>query len=193
VLGEGAVGGVFSGTDTALSLTPTGTNGPSTTPSLKGDVLVDASGVMWFCIADGTPGTPAGTWIKLSHGGVRPLSSPQRAYASSDALRQGENRTIQIVGVAAGVPAAAVGILGNLTVFNMLGGGFVTLYPAGTPQPPTSSINWNGPAPVPGAAIANSFTVGLGAGGAVTLFADATVGSGNPATQVILDVTAYVL
>ena len=67
VLGEGAVGGVFAGTDTALSLTPTGTSGPSTTQSLKGDVLVDKDGVMWFCIADGTPGT----WIRLSRGSTQ--------------------------------------------------------------------------------------------------------------------------
>jgi hypothetical protein len=86
-----------------------------------------------------------------------------------------------------------VGIVGNLTIFDMLGGGYVTLYPAGTPRPATSNVNWNGPAPVPGAALANAFTVGLGAGGGVSLFADATVAPGTAATKVLLDVTAYVL
>jgi hypothetical protein len=187
VLGEGAVGGVFAGTDTAISLTPTGKSGPPTTESLKGDVTVDADGVLWFCIADGTPGT----WIKLSHGGVRPLASPQRAFGTL--LLQGEDRTTQIAGVVPGVPPQAVGIVGNRTIFDMLGGGYVTLSPAGTPRPATSNVNWNGPAPVPGAALANAFTVGLGAGGGVSLFADATVAPGTAATKVLLDVTAYVL
>jgi len=188
VLGEGAVGGVFAGTDTAISLTPTGTSGPPTaTQSLKGDVMVDTDGVMWFCIADGTPGA----WIKLSHGGVRPLAVPQRAFGAR--LLQGADQTARIGGAVQGVPSNAVGIVGNLTVFDMLGGGFVTLFPAGAPRPSTSSINWNGPAAVPGAAIANAFTVGLGANGGVSLFADATVAPGSPATNVLLDVTAYIL
>jgi hypothetical protein len=190
LLGEGAVGAVFAGTDTAISLSPTGTSGPPTTPSLKGDVLVDADGVMWFCVVDGTPGT----WIKLSHGGVRPLASPQRPYSTTDPgaagpLNQGERRTIPITSVVPEIPVQAVGILGNLTIHDTLGAGYVTIYPAGTAPPLTSNINWN----APGQSIANAVTVGLGAGGAVTLFADAVVPPGTPATHLILDVAAYVL
>jgi hypothetical protein len=186
VLGEGAVGGVFSGTDTALSLTPTGTKGPSTTQSLKGDVLVDKDGQMWFCIADGTPGT----WIKLSHGGTRPLPAPVRVYASTDAINQGEHRVVPITSTNLGIPPEAVAIVGNLTVHPVRGGGFVTVYPTGATPPPTSNINWN---ETSDGAIANALTVGLGTGGSVTIFADAAVPPGAPATQVILDIAAYVL
>ena len=142
-----------------------------------------------MCVAAGTPGT----WIRASHTGVNPLATPRRAYASSLRVNQGEARIVQITGLTPGVPDNAVGILGNLTVFDMIGGGYVTLYPAGSARPDTSSINWNETAPVPGFAIANSFSVGLGTGGAVTVFADATVPAGAPATQVLIDVTAYIL
>jgi hypothetical protein len=188
VLGTGAVGGVFSGTDTALSLTPTGTSGPSTTESLKGDVLVDADGVLWLCIDNGTPGT----WIAVSHGGVRMLPSPWRVWSSTDVgdgskLSGGEIRDIQIVGAVPGVPAPARAIVGNLTIHRTDGGGYLTAFPAGTPRPFTSSINWDSP----GKTVANAITVGLGASGAISLFAD--VSPGGPATHAIVDVAGYVL
>lgn len=161
-----------------------------TTQSLKGDVLVDKDGVMWFCIADGTPGT----WIRLSHGGMRPLPAPVRAYSSTDPgaggiLHQGERRTVPILSVVSQIPADAVAVLGNLTIHSTQGGGYLTIYPAGAPAPPTSNVNWS----LPGQSIANAVTVGLGTDGSVTLFTDATVPPGSPATHVILDIAAYVL
>ena len=141
---------------------------------------------MWFCIADGTPGT----WIKLSHGGTRPLPAPVRVYASVDPVNQGEHRDVAITTTNLGIPAEAVAIVGNLTVHHVRGGGFVTVYPTGAPTPPTSNVNWNATSD---GAIANALTVGLGTGGGVTIFADATVAPGAPAAQVILDVAAYVL
>jgi hypothetical protein len=187
VLGLGTVGGVFSGSVAAVNLDPADTLGAPAGQAFKGDLAVDSAGVLWMCVAAGTPGT----WIKVSHGGVRPLASPQRAFGA--VLKQGEEKAMPIAGVVPGVPDRAVGILGNLTVFDFLGGGYVSLFPSGSARPSTSSINWNGPAPVPGAAIANAFSVGLGADGGVALFADATVAAGSTATNVLLDVTAYIL
>ena len=88
-----------------------------------------------------------------------------------------------------GVPAEAVAVVGNLTIHSTHGGGYVSVYPGGAPAPATSNINWGSS----GETIANAVTVGLGPNYSVTLFADATVSRGSPATHVILDVAAYVL
>ena len=58
VLGLGAVGGVFSGSVVAINLDPQNT--PRRAPTgeaFKGDLAVDLNGVLWLCVADGTPGT----------------------------------------------------------------------------------------------------------------------------------------
>src|SRR5206468_3970879 len=79
VMGTGTVGGYFSGTLAAISLEPQLTTGPPTSGDYyRGDMLVDASGVLYLCVADGNPGT----W--LSGGGTRFLSRPTRAYDSRD-------------------------------------------------------------------------------------------------------------
>jgi hypothetical protein len=191
VLGDGAVGGVFQGTDASVSLTPRGSDGPPSGSNLKGDVAVDASGVLWMCIADGSPGT----WIRVSHGGVRPLPSPVRVLSSSEPgaggkLGAGETRRVQIIDPVQRptIPAEALAIVGNLTVFDTQGGGYVIAYPSGTPRPFTSNVNWN----TPNVAVANAMTVGLN-GGAIDLYADASVPPGSSATHVIIDVAAYIL
>jgi hypothetical protein len=191
VSGIGNVGGAFTGDWNALSLTPqTWSGAPTSGDHLKGDLQVDSDGVLWLCVANGTPGT----WIRVSHGGVRMLPTPQRAYSSTDVgsgapLNQGETRTIQIASAVAGVPSNALAIVANLTVHSTISGGYLTAYPAGTPQPATSSINWSGT----GLSIANGATIGLGPNGAIAIFADAGVPAGSPATHVIVDVAGYVL
>ena len=192
VMGVGDIGGVFSGDSNAINLNPqsfAGESIPSGDDHLKGDLLVDVNGVLWLCVADGTPGT----WIRVSHGGMRLLPSPQRAYDSRGVagngarVNQGETVTIQIAGVVPGVPLNALGVIANLTVDRTLGGGFLTAYPAGTAVPATSNVNWN----TNGQTIANGATIGLGGGG-ISLFADASVPAGNPATHVIVDVAGYI-
>jgi hypothetical protein len=191
VMGVGDIGGVFSGDSNAINLNPqkfAGESIPSGDDHLKGDLLVDTNGILWLCVADGTPGT----WIEVSHGGMRLLPSPQRAYDSRVAgngarVNQGEIVTIQIAGVVPGVPPNALGVIANLIVDRTLGGGFLTAYPAGTPVPATSNVNWN----TNDQTIANGATIGLGGGG-ISLFADASILAGTPATHVIVDVAGYV-
>jgi hypothetical protein len=190
MLGLGFVGGVFSGSQVAIHLVPQAQAGAPTAEAFKGDMAIDSNGVLWLCVASGTPGT----WIRVSHGGTRLLADPQRAYSSTDVgpgtrMNQGETRSIPIGGVVPGVPGNALGVIVNLTVHMTLGGGFVTAWPAGASRPGTSTVNWN----TPGQAVANGATLGLGAGGAISLFADAAVPAGSPATHVIVDVTGYVL
>jgi hypothetical protein len=186
VTGTGDIGGFFSGNMAALSLQPqVGSGAPASGDHSKGDLLVDASGVMYLCVADGNPGT----WIKVSHGGYRPLPAPIRAYDSrSDAagkLQPGAGdvehpRPIQITGVVAGVPAEAVAVAGNLAVTQAEAGGFATVWPSGA-WPGTANINYN-----PGVDLSNAFTVGLGASGQITIAALTRV-------HVVVDIAGYIL
>jgi hypothetical protein len=183
VYGDGAVGGVFTGTDAAISLTPAGTPGSPSGHAVKGDLMVDSAGVLHLCVASGTPGT----WIPVSHGGIRPLSAPQRAYDSRNApggaFAGGETRVIPITAANVGVPANARAIVGNLTITNPSDFGFLSAYPAGTSRPTASSLNWN----AAGQTVANAATVALGAGGQIEIYVE------RAATHVIVDVSAYVL
>ena len=195
VMGVGDIGGVFAGDANAIMLRPqsfAGESIPSSDDHLQGDMLVDVNGVLWLCVAGGTTDNPPGTWIEVSHGGMRLLPSPQRAYDSRVArngarVNQGQTVTIPIAGVVPGVPLNALGVVVNLTVDKTLGGGFLTAYPAGTAVPATSNVNWN----TNGQTIANGATIGLGGGG-ISLFADASVPAGTPATHVIVDVAGYI-
>jgi len=191
VLGDGAVGGQFSGTDAAINLEPRTQAGAPGGTNFKGDLVVDLNGVLWLCIASGTPGT----WIRVSHGGIRLLESPQRAYDSRGALgrkhRQQETLTVQISGAGGvpGVPANALGIVGNLTATETEAFGYVIAYPDGTTRPGTSNINWW----QTGLTIANSLTVRLGSNGKIALFTEATVAANAPNTHVLVDVVGYIL
>jgi hypothetical protein len=89
-------------------------------------------------------------------------------------------RAIPIVGVVAGVPANAVGVVGNVTVTEAVAGGFGTIWPSGG-WPGTSNINF-----VPGVNLANAFTVGLGPSGTVRVAAAAV-------THVVIDIAGYIL
>lgn len=182
VYGEGAVGGVFSGTDAAVSLTPAAAAGPPSGVAVKGDLMVDSTGVLHLCVADGTPGT----WIAVSHGGVRFLASPQRVYDSRDGggapFAGNSTRTIPITSKPIGVPANARGIVSNLTVTSTTDVGFLSAYPAGEARPLSSSLNWSA-----GQTVANSASVRLGSGGQISLYVE------RSEAHVIVDVAGYVL
>jgi len=193
VTGTGTIGGYFSGTLNAISLEPqTAVGPPTSTDCARGDMLVDATGVLYLCVADGNPNAAPpspGTWIRVSHGGVRLLSSPARAYDSrsdpAGPLRSGSGdvsgspRTIDVLGAVPNIiPAGALGIVGNLAVTQAAAGGFATIWPGGS-WPGTANINFTS------VDLSNSFSVGLSGG---------TVAIGSSAqTHVILDVTGYVL
>jgi hypothetical protein len=182
--GDGLVGGVFFGDDASISLVPRSAPGPPTGQNFQGDLAIDSDGVLWLCIADGAPAT----WIRVSHGGVRMLGSPQRAYDSrltGGRFGAGETRDVAIAGVVPGVPAGALGFVGNIAVTQTSSFGWVTAFPAGTPYPGTATINWS----FLDQTLNNATTVGLGTGadaGEVSLFASSE-------THVILDVSGYVL
>jgi hypothetical protein len=184
VTGTGDIGGFFSGNLAAISLQPQVASGtPPSGDYSQGDLLVDATGVLYLCVVNGNPGT----WIKVSHGGYRPLPAPSRAYdsrvTSDGKLQTGTGdipnpRAIPITGVVPGVPENAVAVAGNLAVTEC-SGGFATIWPSG-PWPGTANINFGT------ADLSNAFTVGLGSTGQINIAASA-------ATHVIIDIAGYIL
>jgi hypothetical protein len=81
------------------------------------------------------------------------------------------------------IPQDAIGIVGNLTAVGYSQQGYLTLFPQGTTNPGTSSVNF-----LSGQyAVANAFTVGLGAGGGISIY----VGSTGP-SHFIVDITGYI-
>ena len=94
-------------------------------------------------------------------------------------IRDAGVTTSLVVANRGGVPANATAVTLNVTSTGSLGGGFVTVYPCGTPRPNTSNVNF-----APGSTVANAVTTKVGAGGAVCIFNDA-------ATHLIVDVHGY--
>ena len=94
-------------------------------------------------------------------------------------LRSGRTLTFQVTG-RGGLPKGGVtAAVLNLTVTGASGGGYLTAYPAGSPRPTASNINytkgWTG---------ANLVTVPVGTGGQVSIYASGT-------TEVIADVMGF--
>ena len=79
-----------------------------------------------------------------------------------------------------GVPADATAVVLNVTAVRSTSSGYLTVFPAGTARPFASSVNFTA-----GAVVANSVTVGLGAGGAVAIFNSAGI------TNVAVDVLGW--
>ena len=58
VVGDGALGGVFSGTRAPVRLVPSKSKGSPTSGHHQiGELYADAVGELFYCVADGTPGT----------------------------------------------------------------------------------------------------------------------------------------
>jgi Tol biopolymer transport system component len=80
-----------------------------------------------------------------------------------------------------GVPATGVGSVAlNVTVAGSTGNGFVTVFPAGQPQPTASNLNFT-----PGQIVPNMVIVPLGAGGKITLF------NSDGRTELLVDVLGW--
>jgi RHS repeat-associated protein len=97
-------------------------------------------------------------------------------------LLAGQELARQVAGVTCDgitIPANAQAIVGNATVTDAMGSGFITLFPNGQPRPSVSNLNYTSGQTVP-----NAFTVSLGADGMFRTFSSAT-------THFIVDVTGY--
>jgi hypothetical protein len=81
-----------------------------------------------------------------------------------------------------GVPLTARALAVNVVVISPTSAGHLTLYPGGTPQPSTSSINYNA-----GKIRANAMAVSLGAAGDLAVFCE----QGSGTAGLVIDVTGY--
>ncbi len=106
--------------------------------------------------------TPTGSWNgKLEAGARRDL-------------------VVRKPGNGAGVPSTATAIVANVTATSATAASFVSVWPAGVPQPTVSNLNF-----AAGQTIPNLVMVKIGVGGAVT-FANA-----NGAVDLVVDVVGY--
>src|SRR2546422_2775559 len=87
-----------------------------------------------------------------------------------------------------GIPADAIGIVGNLTVVSYTGAGYVSIFPGGVAWPGTSSLNFGPPFATSG--WANFFTVGFGTGPNAGKFSIRLSANGIT-SHVLVDVTGY--
>lgn len=99
-----------------------------------------------------------------------------RDPSSAGRLSAGVAIEIAVTGTACGVPGDAGAAAIVVTAVEPDGPGFVVTWPAGTPQPPTSTLNYR-----PGQVVANSQIVPLGAGGRLSLLSLAS-------TDLVIDV-----
>jgi hypothetical protein len=156
---------------------------PGYTPNLFEQVR-DSDGVLWVHNA-------AGVWRRVNSIRVDAASGNGNAYKpfrrldtrSGARKAAGSTTVITIAGQGTGdstVPPDAVGVVGNLTAVGYVGGGFLTISPAGITVG-TSSLNF----PTSGPAIANAYICGLNGGSLQVKVA-------GSATHFLLDITGYI-
>jgi hypothetical protein len=184
----------------SLFLAPSGTalphGGAGATPTkpVPGSFIVLNDGSLHYAAA-------AGQWQKVSgppgfaQGVSCLLSKPIRILDTRPGhsgvpinpgapIAGGTSFGLQVTGESVGgvqVPAGAVAVIGNVTVVNTTGAGFLTLYPAGTSVPNTSSINFTAANQV----VANGVIIRLGPTGGMDIFASTT-------TDVLFDATGFI-
>jgi hypothetical protein len=108
--------------------------------------------------------------------------SPNRILDTrpSQTLGGGATVSLTVAGGTTGVPAAATGVVLNVTVTNATAQSFLTVWPAGESRPLASSLNW-----VAGETRPNLVTVPVGAGGQVSLY------NGVGSADVVVDEEGY--
>lgn len=111
---------------------------------------------------------------------TRPGASPNAIIQPGAKLNANTVYSYQVRGLGTNIPAAARGIIGNATVVLPANNGFLTLWPTGTPQPFTSSMNYQTVNSVVNVAIVTA----LGPDGRLSAF---------PSQQIdlVIDIAAY--
>lgn len=161
-----------------------------------GELIADDDGDLWYCTADGSPGTwvklnqPPGSFVPIDP--VRVFDSRQDAYPESGVLGPNESKTISVadgrdlagnVTSPDAVPEGATAVAFNVTVTGTTGPNFVSVVPGDAPGYTTSSINWSGP----DQSLANGSIVKLDDMRQVRIFGGDQTGS----THVVFDITGY--
>jgi hypothetical protein len=102
-----------------------------------------------------------------------------RAGLGGGEFTAAETRLLTVTDIA-GVPSSASAVALNVTVTNPVLGGFLTVFPAGSPLPLSSNLNMQD-----GQTVANMVLVGVGVGGQIALYND------NGLTDVVVDVMGW--
>jgi len=111
---------------------------------------------------------------------TRILDTRDLANGVGGPIGAGAERDLVVRGGMAAVPASATAVALNVTATNPTAAGFLTVWPAGSPQPIASNLNL-----VPGQTVANMVLVGVGGSGAVS------IANFAGSTDVIVDVTGW--
>ncbi len=121
------------------------------------NVIVDAEGYYLSTAAANN----SGLYNSLSP--TRVLGNLQTGAA----IGAGQTKTVTVAGTGAadGVPASASAVVVNVTAANGTAPSFLTVFPAGAPQPTASNLNFGA-----GQTIANRVTVGAGSAGQIALY-----------------------
>jgi hypothetical protein len=121
------------------------------------------------------------------YGGTVTTITPERIVDSRTGVGtpagpwgEAETRNIAVAGVGS-VPASATAVIANVTATNTTAWGFLSAWPAGSPQPASSNLNF-----LPGQNVPNLVMLKLGAGGQLSIF------NGLGSANVIVDVMGYV-
>jgi hypothetical protein len=144
----------------------------------------DGNGVIWVSHQAPANSPAAAYWRRLNT--MIPIT-PLRVVDTRSGLGGvsgiqpvGSTQTWALAG-SNGIPASAVGLVGNLTAAFYTESGYLAIFPGGTAWPGNSTVNFS-PA---SSAWANFFVVLFGAGGNVSVYMGAT-------SHVILDVVGYI-
>jgi hypothetical protein len=144
----------------------------------------DGNGVIWVSHQAPDKSPAAAYWRRLNTmipiTPVRVVDTRSGLGGVSGIQPAGSTQTWTIAG-SNGVPANAVGLVGNLTAAAYSASGYLAIFPGGTTWPGNSTVNFS-PA---SSAWANFFVVLFGSGGNVSVYMGAT-------SHVILDVVGYI-
>ena len=159
----------------------------------KGEIVEDANGNLWVCVADGTPGT----WRKVAGpstaGAFHLLPVPVRVYdsrpgtppnvGSKTPLSPNTARVLSMSANASGVPAGATAVSVTLLLVNAsTAGGNLTLWANGASRPSANAMVWGGTA----RRFASTAICRIDAATKLNVAASAT-------TDLVLDVVGYYL
>lgn len=182
-----------SGKKAPLQLDPgTGNAAPTTGAHQVGEVYVDSFGRTYHCVVAGTPGR----WVRPGFNPIVPVrycdtrAGQGTPYSTGVKLGHQQTMTVAVAGVtipggAIPVPVGATAIVGNLGITQPTSGGFLTLFPANSPRPVASTLNFS-----VNQTIANGYVMKAAEAGG-SLAGSLKIYNSNGASHVILDVTGF--
>lgn len=137
---------------------------------LDSAVLLQAGGITF---------TTAGPCKGVTPGRIADTRNAIGAGIEKKLVPAGQTITVKVNGVN-DVPSSALSAILNVTADHTGGTGYLTVYPSGTPQPETSSVNFVGP----NGTASNSVVTNVGSDGYIKIFASET-------TDIIVDVFGF--